>query len=252
MRKTNPEVGDLVVCTVKEVRDFGVVCVLDEFDNKEGFIHISEISSGWIKYIRDYVREGQRIVCKVLDANPSRGRFDLSLRRVNDHQRREKLREWKNEQRAMKIIENVLSQARGRFEAGKIIEELEEKFGSLSYALDLASSDPEQFLEGLGRVEWATLISNYARENLKPAVAEVKGIIKLRDNSSRGIEVIKKALLAGKGENIQITYLGAPQYRIVAKASDMKDAEELMRKTAETIISTIKKNGGSGEGPVKE
>ncbi|MEM2056465.1 MAG: S1 RNA-binding domain-containing protein, partial [Thermoplasmatales archaeon] len=83
MRKENPEVGDIVVCTVKEVRDFGVVCTLDEFNNKEGFIHISEITSGWIKYIRDYVREGQRIVCKVLDANPSRGRFDLSLRRVN-------------------------------------------------------------------------------------------------------------------------------------------------------------------------
>ncbi|MEM0346916.1 MAG: S1 RNA-binding domain-containing protein, partial [Thermoplasmatales archaeon] len=52
MRKENPEVGDIVVCTVKEVRDFGVVCTLDEFNNKEGFIHISEITSGWIKYIR--------------------------------------------------------------------------------------------------------------------------------------------------------------------------------------------------------
>ncbi len=96
MKKRDPDIGDLVVCTVKDVRDFGVVCSLDEYVGKEGFIHITEVSSGWIKYIRDYVREGKRIVCKVLDANPSRGRFDLSLRRVNDHQKREKLKEWKN------------------------------------------------------------------------------------------------------------------------------------------------------------
>lgn len=252
MKKTDPEVGDLVVCTVKEVRDFGVVCSLDEYNNREGFIHISEISSGWIKYIRDYVREGQRIVCKVLDANPSRGRFDLSLRRVNDHQRREKLREWKNEQRATKILENVFSQYKGKFDAHSIMEELEDKFGSYAYALDVAASDPEQFMETAGNEEWARTICDYAAENLKPPVAEVRGIIKLRDNSSRGIEVIRSALLAGKSENVQITYLGAPQYRIIAKAPDMKEAEELMRKTAEVIISEIKKNGGSGEGPVKE
>ena len=50
MKKNDPEIGDLAVCTVKEVRDFGVICSLDEFPGKEGFIHITEISSGWIKY----------------------------------------------------------------------------------------------------------------------------------------------------------------------------------------------------------
>ncbi|MEM0128390.1 MAG: translation initiation factor IF-2 subunit alpha [Thermoplasmatales archaeon] len=252
MKKADPGVGDIVVCTVKEVRDFGVVCALDEFNNREGFIHISEITSGWIKYIRDYVREGQRIVCKVLDANASRGRFDLSLRRVNDHQRREKLREWKNEQRSKKIIENILIQSKVKLDSAKAMDELEDKFGSLSYALELAVSDPEQFADGTKGKEWASLILDYAKENLKPPAAEVKGTITLRDGSSKGIEAIKDALKLGMNDNVQITYVGAPHYRIVARAPDVKQAEELMRKTAETIISAIKKNGGFGEGPVRE
>ncbi|MCL4334181.1 MAG: translation initiation factor IF-2 subunit alpha [Candidatus Thermoplasmatota archaeon] len=252
MKKRDPEIGDLVVCTVKDVRDFGVVCSLDEYTGKEGFIHITEVSSGWIKYIRDYVREGKRIVCKVLDANPSRGRFDLSLRRVNDHQKREKLKEWKNEQRAEKIIANLLTQFQGKLDNAAIMDEMEEKFGSLSYALETAAADPEQFSSEMKNKEWASAVVAYAKENLKPPVAEVRGIIKLKHSSGDGIEIIKKALHAGEKEGIEITYLGAPQYRIISRAEDAKIAEENMRKSGEEIVAYIEKHGGTGEGPVKE
>ncbi|MCL5930100.1 MAG: translation initiation factor IF-2 subunit alpha [Candidatus Thermoplasmatota archaeon] len=251
MKKRDPEIGDLVVCTVKDVRDFGVVCSLDEYKGKEGFIHITEVSSGWIKYIRDYVREGKRIVCKVLDANPSRGRFDLSLRRVNDHQRREKLKEWKNEQRAEKILENLSNQFPGKIEKNAA-EVLEEKFGTLADALDFAAAEPEQFLSDLNNKEWASIILGYAKENLKPPKAEVRGTIKLKHNSGDGIDIIKKALQVGERDGITITYLGAPQYRIISQADDMKMAEENMKKSGEEIIAYLKKHGGVGEGPVKE
>ena len=252
MKKSDPEIGDLAVCTVKEVRDFGVICSLDEFPGKEGFIHITEISSGWIKYIRDYVREGKRVVCKVLDANPSRGRFDLSLRRVNDHQKREKLKEWKNEQRAEKILANLSTQYPGKLDKSVAVEEMEEKFGSLAYALDVAAIEPEQFSADLKNKEWATVIIDYAKENLKPPVAEVRGILRLKDSSGNGIEVIKNALKDGEREGIEITYLGAPLYRIISRAEDAKIAEENMKKSGEDIISYLKKHGGIGEGPVKE
>ena len=60
-----PEEGDLVVCSVRLVKNFGAFVTLDEYGDKEGFIHIAEVTTGWVKYIRDYVREGQKIVCKV-------------------------------------------------------------------------------------------------------------------------------------------------------------------------------------------
>ena len=57
-----PEAGDYVVCNVTNVTDFGAYVELEEFKEKEGFIHISEIKAGWVKYVRDYIREGQKVV----------------------------------------------------------------------------------------------------------------------------------------------------------------------------------------------
>ena len=67
-----PEQGELVIATVKNVKNFGAFVTLDEYEDKEGFIHIAEVATGWVKYIRDFVREGQKIVCKVLKVDESK------------------------------------------------------------------------------------------------------------------------------------------------------------------------------------
>ena len=41
MKKGYPEVGELVVATVKTVKPYGAFVTLDEYENKEGFIHYS-------------------------------------------------------------------------------------------------------------------------------------------------------------------------------------------------------------------
>jgi translation initiation factor 2 subunit 1 len=60
-----PEAGDLVIATIETVTDYGAYAKLDEYD-KKGLLHVSEIASSWIRNIRDYVREGQKLVLKVL------------------------------------------------------------------------------------------------------------------------------------------------------------------------------------------
>src|SRR5437762_10237167 len=118
-----PDEGDLVVCTVTNVKNFGAFVTLDEYEAKEGFIHIAEVSSGWIKYIRDYIREGQKVVSKVLKVDKEKGHIDLSLKAVNEHQRREKIQEWKNEQKA----ENLFAIVAGRL--GKTVRSEERRVG---------------------------------------------------------------------------------------------------------------------------
>src|SRR5690606_38918467 len=99
-----PESGELVVCTVKDVKDFAAFVNLDEYPGRVGLIPVPEVAAGWIKYIRDHIREGQKVVCKVLHVETQRGHIDLSLKDVNEHQHREKIREWKNESKARKWI----------------------------------------------------------------------------------------------------------------------------------------------------
>ena len=94
-----PEVGDLVIATVEEVTDFGAYVKLDEYD-KKGLLHISEISSSWIRNIRDFVREGQKVVLKVLRVDVEKGHIDLSLRRVTKREKIEKMMSYKKERKA--------------------------------------------------------------------------------------------------------------------------------------------------------
>ncbi len=82
-----PEEGELVFCEVTKVQYNSVFVNIEDY-NKSGLIHISEISPGRIRNIRDYVKEGKMIVCKVLKTDEKKGHIDLSLRRVTEIQRR--------------------------------------------------------------------------------------------------------------------------------------------------------------------
>ena len=82
MNESWPEVGDLVVATVQRIVGYGAYVTLDEYEDKEGLLHISEISSSWVRNIRNHVRERQKVVLQVLRVDAAHGQVDLSLRRV--------------------------------------------------------------------------------------------------------------------------------------------------------------------------
>ena len=93
-----PDEGELIVGTVYKVLNYGAFAKLEEYQGKEAFIHISEVSAGWVKNIRDHVRENQKIVCRVLRVNPKKGHVDASLKRIREDQRTKKIQHWKIEQ----------------------------------------------------------------------------------------------------------------------------------------------------------
>ena len=86
-----PEIGDLIIATIESVMDYGAYAKLDEY-NRRGFLHISEISSTRIRNVRDFVRENQKMVLKVLRVDVEKGHIDLSLRRVTKRERIEKIK----------------------------------------------------------------------------------------------------------------------------------------------------------------
>ena len=100
-----PDEGELIVGTVYKVVNYGAFANLEEYAGKEAFIHISEVSSGWVKNIRDHVRENQKIVARVLRVNPKKGHVDASLKRIREDQRTKKIQQWKIEQKAEKFLE---------------------------------------------------------------------------------------------------------------------------------------------------
>ena len=128
-----PEEGEYVIGRVVEVKDFGATLNLIEFSEQKAFIHISEVASGWVKYIRDFIREGQMVVAKVTKVKEGSKTVDASVRQVSGHRKQEKIKDWKNEQRANKLLELVSTKSKIKFEvlSSDVKEDMVKLYGSL-------------------------------------------------------------------------------------------------------------------------
>jgi len=248
-----PEVGDLVIATVETVTDYGAYVKLDEF-NKRGLLHISEISSSWIRNIRDFVREGQKVVLKVLRVDIEKGHVDLSLRRVTKREKIEKIMSWKRERKAEALLRSVAEKA------GLPLDEVYEKAGALlekEYGLyegfEKIAREGVDVLTKMGiSEELASAFVEVAKERIRVPTVKVKGIVELRCMKPNGVKVIKEAFLNAKkaektrGVELRFYVVAAPKYCIEVVAENYKHAEAVLQRVAQNVISNVEQAGGQG------
>lgn len=249
-----PEVGDLVVATVRRVVDYGAYVYLDEY-GKEGLLHISEISSSWIRNIRDHVREGQKLVLKVLRVDPEKGHVDLSLRRVTKRERIEKIYLWKRERRAEGLLKSAAEKLgltpEEIYEKAGVI--LEEKFGGIYEGLEETVRKGAKVLIEAGIPEKiAKVLEEIAKEKIRLPTVRIKGIFELQCFKPDGVNAIRQALMAAKkvadGFNgqVKLYVVASPRYAIEVIAEDYKTAEQIMEKAKAAVLKSISKLGGQG------
>jgi translation initiation factor 2 subunit 1 len=247
-----PEPGELVVGRVDEIEDFGVFVDLQEYEDKRGLCHISEVASGWIKNVRDHVGEGQTVVAKVLDVDESAQQIDLSIKDVNDHQRKEKIQEWKNEQKADNWMELAFGEDISGEEYAAIANELLAAFGSMYEGFEQAAIHGTEALDGtdLAAEEVDALVET-ARKNVSVPYVNVTGYVDLECPTGEGVDSIKQALQAAEGNgdvpeevDLEVTYVGSPEYRIEVQAPDYKTAESELEASAARAEDAIAGVGG--------
>lgn len=255
-RTSLPNPNDLVVCTITKIFSHGAFANLDEYEGQVGFIHVSEIASTWIKNIRDFVKEGQKTVAKVLRVDPKKGHVDISTRRVNDAQKKSKMLEWKRAQKTDKLLELVAKKANKSLDDAysEVGFKLEEKYGEIYSGLEEISVSGEKALEGLNIPKpWVEPLSEVAKENISFSMAEVTGYVDLKSTAPNGVELIKRALIRARDENaagdatLEIRYIGSPRYKIKVVAHDYKAAEEILKNTANTAVAAIEESSGVGK-----
>jgi len=233
-----PEEEEIVLCKVTKIFPNSVFADLLEYKDS-GMIHISEVSPGRIRNLRDYVTVGRQIVCKVLRVDSRTGHIDLSLRRVNSTQRREKLEEIKQEIKSENLISNLAKKL--NIPLQKLYQDITEKvFKEYSHLYlcfkDVVSGDVDLQKLGLDKKIAQELI-DAIKDKFKPAKITISGEITLETYSSNGLEKIKKTLtnIQKVSKNISLFYLGAGRYKFSIEDFEYKPAEKNL-KQAQKIL----------------
>ena len=248
-----PEVGDLVIATIEKVTTYGAYAKLDEY-NKQGLLHVSEISSSWIRNIRDFVREGQKAVLKVIRVDLEKGHIDLSLRRVTKRARIEKIRQWKQDRKAEALLRSVaekvgLSPEEVYENAGAL---LEEKYGLYEGFEKLAREGSTILTTGGVPKNLAKAFTEVAEDRIRVKMVKVKGTLEIRCMKPNGVKVIQDSFLnARKAEkpndaDVRFYVIAAPKYSVEVSAENYKRAEEILQKVSQSVVSNVIKAGGQG------
>jgi len=249
-----PESGDLVIASVQRITDYGAYVTLDEY-GKEGLLHVSEVSSGWVRNIREFVREGQKTVLKVLRVDTEKGHVDLSLRRVSRHERREKLLASKMEKKAESLLRSASEKLKIPIEdiLTKTGAAIEEKFGGIFEGLERAAREgPDPLVEAGLPKDIAVALAEVAKDKIRPPMVKIRGLLELQCMKPNGVIYIREALLSAqkiekpKDTKIRLYTVAAPKYAVEVLAEDYKEAEKILQKAAETAIKTITNMGGTG------
>lgn len=248
-----PSEGELVIGTVQSLFKQGAFIVLDEYTDKKGMLHLSEISLKWVRNIRDYVKEGQKVVLLVLRVDPEKGHIDLSLRRVNEAQRKQKLQDVKQNQRAKKILEMIASELKLKPSevSEKISSELTKEYVNAYKGLEAISIDKNNAEKLKIPEKWKPKLVEIASKSIKPPYVEITGYVELRSYEPNGVEVIKESLnkiAKSKGASeLKVAYISAPIYRVYVKAPDYKTAEKILQQSAEAGVNYMREKHGVGE-----
>jgi len=242
-----PEQGEIVLATVTKVMDHGAYVTLDEYGGIQGFLHISEIAPGWIRSISRFVKENEKKVLLVKKVNESRGDIDLSLKQVSKDQKKHKLKEVKKFEKGKTLLKNLQEKADL---SDKEIEKLEDEiYANFDSVYDAFIEIGRHGIDSVKNLKLPKKMASVIEEicsKIKLPSVEIRGIMEITNNKSDGIEVIKKTLLdvLKKDSSIDITYLGAPKYRLSITADDFKSAEKTLKPIILEIQQNIEKKKG--------
>ncbi|MFN3804609.1 MAG: translation initiation factor IF-2 subunit alpha [Pyrobaculum sp.] len=249
VKKEFPEVGELVIGTVKKIAEHGVYVHLDEYDI-EAFAPAQEVLQSWFHSVRDYVKEGNKTVFKVISVNPKMKVVEISLKRVRVDEKEKKLLLYRHRLRTLKLLEIALKKlGRPPQDAYAIMWHLEEHFGDPFKVFEEVVKTGPQVLEGL-ELDPALReqVIEIARQQIEVPTTKISGVIKAVSVEGDGVEKIRNALaeLARTiGEkypqvSVKIYVIGPPRYRVDLAGQMPKQVEAAFTEVG-NILQTLQK-----------
>jgi len=244
-----PQTDEFLVGTVKKILPFGAVIALDEYDGLEAFVHISEVSNGWVRNIREHLKEGQKVVVKTVFIDVAKHQVDVSIKRISEGEKKRKLEAFQSEKRARKLFERTAAKL-GKTMQAAMMEAgapLMREYGSF-WALFEALAAGEEPKTAIPKT-WLASLKETASVEIKPKRAELRAVLTVKSIAGDGVKRVKAVLekiAATKAEGIKtkIHYVSAPEYYFDVDAPDYKIADKFLQK-ADAIGEAAAKQQGA-------
>jgi len=242
-----PEVGELVLALVTSMSSHGAKVVLEEYNNMYGFLHVSEIATGWVKNVSRFVTVNQKVVLKVIRVDSARTEVDLSLRQVSGEDRKQKLLSIKRYDKSRSIFDTLQTKAKlTEDQKNEYFDKVENQFGTVYSGLEELIRDRDETFDKLGiPKKVVTELANISKSKISIPMVNVTGIIQVTTQDPDGINLIKNSMsqvLSNKaGKKVEISYLGSPKYKITVYSEDYKSAEKKLSSALEKIKKSIGK-----------
>ncbi len=237
-----PRVGEHVIAYITKVSRFGAYCRLLEYNDLEVFLPIREVSSGWIKNIREHVHEGQKVVASILFYDKDKGTIDVSLKRVTQGQAKEKLRAYNLEKRFAGLFAQSVKMAGLSGEKASLVQKALTEFPNYTELMDGAMSGSDSFKSStLPKKLKDMLIENFEASKKKRRYVVAYTMRLSTFNTLSGATELRDIISSVKQLGIEVNYIGAPRYRLVAEGEDYTKAEEKIKQASQLIQSKLKK-----------
>lgn len=240
-----PNINDIVICKVTKITDFGVFAELLEYENIEGFVHISQISSTWIKNIHAHVKQNQIRAGKVLKVDEEKNHIDLSFSRINDVEEKRKISEYRLFLRAQSLLnifakeENIPSEVVWEEIADPIIEKENSLYKGF---LNILKNGPKYYPEIPEKYQQK--LFDTLDKNITLKDKDIIGTLKIISKDAIGFENSKKVLqdIQENYSDSRIIYLGPGKYELKVTSKDFKQSAKRFDEITKEISKQLKKN----------
>ncbi|KAJ6247393.1 eukaryotic translation initiation factor 2 subunit 1 [Anaeramoeba flamelloides] len=250
-----PQVGDLVVAIVTKITDMGVYASLIEYNNIEGMIVFSELTTRSMRSINKVAKIGRQEICVVLRVDQQKGYIDLSRKRANNEEEIKKCEKKFKKSKEVHSIIRHLSDSTG-CSSIELYESfcwpLYSDYGHAYDAFSLAYSKPAilnayEFPENVKEELLLTI-----RTRMTPHPVKIRADVQLTCFTYNGIGAIRESLMAGEelGDEIhpiEVTLVAPPHYIITTTTLDKRGGIKLLKQACLSIKKKIEEKQGNFE-----
>lgn len=241
---TQPESGELVVVTVHDLHANSVSVTLDEYSDRDGMIHISEVSRSWVRDLKDHVQEGEKTVAQVLDVDDDT--VNLSLKRVNDKQKRDKMEDWNKEEKAQDFLHAVAETADTDIDTVQenVGNPFKNRYGNTFTGFEQVLIDEDEVRDLIDDGDLFTAVKDVAENRMSTKNVKMETEVEVSVPTENGLQAIKDALTLDTA-HAEVRYVTAPKYKIQAWGINQEACKDAMNKAMDSIQTAVEDAGGT-------